>query len=74
MARGDREIWRPHPFARTLKAWRRRPDGGYDEVEFTGGVVELHALAGVMIDLDALSCPPSEGRSTVVQATRTTVT
>ena len=54
MARGDREIWRLHPFARKLKAWRRRDDGTYDEVELTGGTVELHALPGVRIDLDAL--------------------
>jgi Uma2 family endonuclease len=54
MARGDEEIWRLHPFDRTLTAWRRRPDGGYDEVVLTGGVVALHALPGVRIDLDAL--------------------
>ena len=54
LARGDLEIWRLHPFARTLKAWRRREDGGYDEVEFTGGTIELHALPGVTVDLDAL--------------------
>lgn len=54
MARGDAEIWRLHPFARTLTAWRRRPDGGYDEIVFTGGTIALHALPGVTIDLDAL--------------------
>lgn len=54
IARGDRAIWRLHPFARTLKAWRRREDGGYDVVEFTGGTVALHALPGVTINLDAL--------------------
>jgi Uma2 family endonuclease len=54
LARGDLEIWRLHPFARTLKAWRRREDGGYDEVEFSGGPVELHALPGVTVNLDAL--------------------
>jgi Uma2 family endonuclease len=54
IARGDREIWRLHPFERVLRAWRRREDGGYDEVEFTGGMVELHALPGVTVDLDAL--------------------
>ena len=54
MARGDREIWRLQPFARTLKAWRRRDDGTYDEVEFTGGTIELHALPGIRVDLDAL--------------------
>ena len=54
MARGDQEIWRLHPFRRTLTAWRRRPDGTYDEVEFTGGTIALHALPGVSINLDAL--------------------
>ena len=54
IARGDLEIWRLHPFLRTLTAWRRRPDGGYDKVEFTGGVVRLHALPGVTVDLEAL--------------------
>jgi Uma2 family endonuclease len=53
-ARGDQEIWRLHPFERTLKTWRRRPDGDYDVVELTGDVVELHALPGVVIDLDKL--------------------
>ena len=57
VARGDLEIWRLHPFDRTLKAWRRRPDGGYDEFEFTGGTIRLHALPGVTIDLDALFVP-----------------
>jgi Uma2 family endonuclease len=54
LARGDLEIWRLHPFARKLHAWRKRPDGGYDEVEYSGGTIELHALPGVRIDLDAL--------------------
>lgn len=57
IARGDQEIWRLHPFERTLKAWRRREDGGYDEVELTGGVVTLHALPGVTVDLDLLFAP-----------------
>jgi Uma2 family endonuclease len=52
--RGDQEIWRLHPYERTVKAWRRRPDGEYDVVEFTGGIVELHALPGVRVDLDKL--------------------
>src|SRR5579884_1874539 len=29
--RGDAEIWLVHPFERTVRAWIRRPDGGYDE-------------------------------------------
>jgi Uma2 family endonuclease len=53
-ARGDQEIWRLHPFERTVKAWRRRPDGEYDVVEFTGGIVELHAIPGIRVDLDGL--------------------
>src|SRR5688572_30827589 len=28
-ARGDHEIWRLHPFERTLTAWRRQADGSY---------------------------------------------
>jgi hypothetical protein len=34
--------------------WRRREDGSYYEQTVTGGCIELHALPGVMIDLDAL--------------------
>jgi Uma2 family endonuclease len=54
MARGDREIWRLHPYERTLTVWRRQPDGSYAEVVFLGGIVELAALPGVSIDLDDL--------------------
>lgn len=53
-ARGDAEIWRVHPFERTLIARRRRADGGYDETEYRGGVVSLAALPGMTVDLDAL--------------------
>jgi Uma2 family endonuclease len=53
-ARGDQEIWYFHPFQRTVRAWRRHPDGAYDEAELTGGVVRLHALPEVVIDLDRL--------------------
>ena len=52
--RGDLEIWRLHPRERTLHAWRRRPDGDYNEVVYHGGIVEPIALPGVRIDLDAL--------------------
>jgi len=54
MARGDAEIWRLHPFARALKAWRRQPDGTYTLTEYTGGIVYPVALPSVAIDLDAL--------------------
>lgn len=52
--RGDREIWRIHPYKRTLTAWRRQPDGSYTETLYTGGIVRPVALPGVGIDLDAL--------------------
>lgn len=52
--RGDREIWRLHPYERTLIAWRRQPDGSYVEMTYEGGTVEPVALAGVVVDLDAL--------------------
>jgi Uma2 family endonuclease len=53
-ARGDREIWRLHPYDRTLTRWLRQEDGTYLELVHTGGRVELAALPGVAIDLHAL--------------------
>jgi Uma2 family endonuclease len=55
--RGDAEIWRLHPFDRTLTRWLRQDDGAYLELVHTGGIVELAALPGVAIDLDALFAP-----------------
>jgi Uma2 family endonuclease len=52
--RGDLEIWRVHPFDRTLTAWRRQPDGTYAESHYSGGIVQLVALPNVSIDLDTL--------------------
>lgn len=52
--RGDLEIWRIHPYERTLIAWRRQPDGGYTESSFSGGTLEPVALPNVTIDLDRL--------------------
>jgi Uma2 family endonuclease len=52
--RGDREIWRLHPYERTLTAWRRQPDGTYVETVHRGGTVQPVELPGVTIDLDAL--------------------
>jgi len=54
MNRGDQEIWRLHPYQRTVTAWRRQPDGSYVEIVYRGGLVRLHALPEVSIDLDAL--------------------
>jgi Uma2 family endonuclease len=54
MGRGDREIWRVHPFEFTLTAWRHQPDGNYFETVFRGGKMQPIALPGVIIDLDLL--------------------
>jgi Uma2 family endonuclease len=55
--RGDREIWRPHPFERTVIARHRQPDGTYTKTVYRGGVVRLVALPNVTIDLDDLFAP-----------------
>jgi Uma2 family endonuclease len=52
--RGDREIWRIHPYERTVTRWVRQPDGSYQESRHRGGIVALVALPGVTIDLDRL--------------------
>jgi len=52
--RGDLEIWRIHPYERTLTAWRRQPDGSYAESIHRGGIVTPVALPGVEIALDTL--------------------
>ncbi len=54
MARGDLEIWRIHPYEKTLAAWRRQPDGSYGETIYRSGVVRSSALPGVVIALDDL--------------------
>ena len=52
--RGDVEIWRLHPYERTLTAWRRQPDGTYIQSLHTGGTIRPIALPHVTIDLGAL--------------------
>jgi Uma2 family endonuclease len=52
--RGDTEIWRLHPFRRTLTIWRRQLDGRYEQRICEGGKVRLHALPWVTINVDAL--------------------
>jgi Uma2 family endonuclease len=52
--RGDREIWLIHPYEQTLTAWRRQPDGSYDETVFRRGEVAAAALPGVTIRLDEI--------------------
>ncbi len=52
--RGDLEIWLIHPYEKTLTAWRRLPDGTYDETVYREGSVMPASLPGVSIDLAAL--------------------
>jgi Uma2 family endonuclease len=52
--RGDLEIWRLHPYERTLTTWVRQPDGTYEETIHRDGIVSPTALPGVTIDLAAL--------------------
>lgn len=53
-ARGDLEIWRLHPYEKTLIAWRRQDDGSYSETRYDGGAVPVESLPGVTIELDSL--------------------
>ena len=55
--RGDFEIWRLHPFNRTLIAWCRQPNGGYAETIHTGGTIQPVAIPDVTIDLDSIFLP-----------------
>ena len=52
--RGDLEIWRIHPYERTVMSWRRQPDGSYQEAIHRGGIFRPVALPGVAIDLETL--------------------
>lgn len=52
--RGDQEIWRLHPYEKTLTRWLRQPDGSYQESLVHSGSVQPVRLPGVSIDLDAL--------------------
>lgn len=52
--RGDLEIWRIHPYERTLTAWVRQPDGGYIETVYRAAVVRPSTLPNVVIDLSEL--------------------
>lgn len=52
--RGDQDIWRLQPYEPTLDRWVRQSDGRYVESTHRGGVIELAALPGVIIDLDRL--------------------
>jgi Uma2 family endonuclease len=52
--RGDLEIWRIHPYERTLTRWVRQGDGKYEMSLVDSGTVHPEELAGVTIDLEEL--------------------
>jgi Uma2 family endonuclease len=52
--RGDIEIWRIHPYERTLTSSRRQPDGSYADTVHTSGTVRPVALPSVAIDVETL--------------------
>ena len=52
MQRGDLEIWRIHPYERTVTSWVRQPDGTYQETVYRSGTIRLAALAAVEIAVD----------------------
>ena len=53
-ARGDLEIWRIHPYQRTLTAWRREPDTSYTETMYTDGTIQPIAVPNVTIEIERL--------------------
>lgn len=59
--RGDAEIWRIHPYERTVERWTRLANGRYGHSIVDSGVVNLAALPQVQIDLDALFAPSKAG-------------
>ncbi len=50
-ARGDREIWIFDPESRSLTAWRRQDNGGYDTLRIREGNISPIALPWVVISL-----------------------
>lgn len=52
--RGDREVWRIHPWERSVRRWVLQAEGTYQESNHLGGIIEPVALPAVRIDLDAL--------------------
>ncbi len=56
--RGDKEIWRVHPYERTITAWTLLPDRSYDETVIREGTIRPVALPGVEIELSTLFATP----------------
>lgn len=53
-ARGDQEIWRVHPYERTVTVWIRQADGMYRESVHREGAIRPAALPHVAIALEGL--------------------
>ena len=53
-ARGDREIWRIHPYEQTLTIWRQELDGSYVESFHKNETVYPAFLPNVAIELSSL--------------------
>ena len=49
--RGDLEIWRVHPYEKTVTAWRRQPDASYTETLYVeaDGEAPILSLPGVVV-------------------------
>jgi Uma2 family endonuclease len=52
--RGDPDIWRIHPYERSLTANRRQPDGTYTESVHRNGKVQTSGSPTLTVDLDTL--------------------
>jgi Uma2 family endonuclease len=52
--RGDREIWRIHPYERSMTRWIRQSVGEYMRQEHRHGPVLLSSLPNLEIDFEAL--------------------
>jgi Uma2 family endonuclease len=52
--RGDLEIWRIHPVARSIDIWTRRANGEYELQSANWGVLTPSAFPGVRIDVGLL--------------------
>lgn len=52
--RGDLEIWRVHPYERTVTVWRRQADGSYIDHIYREGAIRPVALPDVTIELSRL--------------------
>ena len=61
--RGDLEIWRIHPYERTLTAGGANRTGTYQETIHRDGIVRPVALPGVAIPLASCSTREDEGLS-----------